>query len=102
MPAGRPPINEEPLDARITVRLRQEEKTRLEADAALAGIPMGELVRRRYFGKRIVAKTDEIMLRELRRLGGLLKHIHTETRGAYSQDTAAVLHAIKTAIERLS
>lgn len=63
---------------------------------------MSELIRRRYFGRPIVANADQIMLRELRRLGGLVKHIHNQSDGAYSEDTAAVLRSIKAAIEKLS
>ena len=54
------------------------------------------------FGRRVLAQTDAVMVRELRRLGGLLKHIHNETQGRYSRDTAEALHSIKAYIEALS
>ena len=90
------------LDAVINVRLTSAEKARLRADADLAGVSVSELVRRRYFGRPIVANADAVMLKELRRLGGLLKHVHSESRGAYSQHTAAALIAIRDYIEKLS
>ena len=90
------------LDAVINVRLTEPEKARLREDADLAGVSVSELVRRRIFGRPIIASTDAVMLKELRRLGGLLKHIHSESRGAYSKETAAALVAIKAYIERLS
>lgn len=99
---ARPPIGVIPLDALVSVRLTSDEKSVLQEDADLAGLSMSELIRRRYFGRPIVANTDQIMLRELRRLGGLVKHIHNESSGAYSDDTAAVLRSIKAAIEKLS
>ena len=92
----------EPLDAVINVRLTAAEKARLKEDADLAGVSVSELVRRRYFGRPIVAHADAVMLKEMRRLGGLLKHIHNESGGVYSKETAATLVAIKAYIERLS
>ena len=90
------------LDAVINVRLTSAEKARLREDADVAGLSVSELVRRRYFGRPIVANADAVMVRELRRLGGLLKRVHSESRGAYSQHTAAALAAIKDYIEKLS
>ena len=73
----------EPLVAVINVRLTTAEKAALKEDADLAGLSMSELVRRRYFGRPIIANADVVMLKELRRLGGLLKHIHNQTAGAH-------------------
>jgi hypothetical protein len=92
----------EPLDAVINVRLTAAEKARLKEDADLAGVSVSELVRRRYFGRPIIANADAVMIKELRRLGGLLKHIHHESGGVYSKDTAGALMALKTYIEKLS
>lgn len=92
----------DPLDAVIHVRLTQAEKTHLREDADLAGLSLSELVRRRYFGRPIVAQADTVMIKELRRLGGLLKHVHHESGGAYRQETAEALAVLKTYIEKLS
>ena len=92
----------EPLDAVINVRLTAAEKAKLKEDADLAGLGMSELVRRRYFGRPIVANADAVMLKELRRLGGLLKHIHNDSGGVYNKETAGALIALKAYIERLS
>lgn len=89
------------LDAVINIRVTKAEKARLLEDADLAALSMSELVRRRYFG-RPIASADQAMIRELRRLGGLLKHIHNESGGVLHRDTAAALAAIKAYIERLS
>lgn len=90
------------LDAAITVRLTAEEKARLKEDADIAGLSVSELVRRRYFGRRIIAASDAAMLKELRRLGGLLKHVHNESKGIYSKETAEVLTALKNYMEKLA
>jgi len=90
------------LDAVINIRVTKAEKARLLEDADLAALSMSELVRRRYFGRPILASADQAMIRELRRLGGLLKRIHNESGGVLHRDTAAALAAIKAYIERLS
>jgi hypothetical protein len=43
----------------------------------------------------IVPMSDMRILAELRRLGGLLKLIHLETRGACSRDTANAIKALE-------
>ena len=95
-------IGSEPLDAALRLRLTEREKERLREDADLAGLSMSELVRRRYFGRPIIANADAIMLKELRRLGGLLKHVHNETDGIYNKETAQALVALKKYMEKLS
>jgi hypothetical protein len=92
----------EPLDAVINVRLTATEKAKLKEDADLSGLSLSELVRRRYFGKPILANADAVMLKELRRLGGLLKHVHNESQGVYSKETAGALMALKAYLEQLS
>lgn len=95
-------IGEEPLDAVVNVRLTTAEKARLLEDADLAALTMSQLIRRRYFGRPIIASADMVMLKELRRLGGLLKHIHNQSGGIYSRETAGALVALKAYIEVLS
>ncbi len=43
-----------------------------------------------------------VMVRELRRMGGLLKHIHNTTDGVYSRETAQALVEIAAQIKALS
>ena len=63
---------------------------------------MAELVRNRALGRPIVSRTDATTIRELRRLGGLLKKVHTDSRGAYSQATAGALRDLHAAIRTLA
>ena len=93
---------EAPLTEKIAVRLQPAEKAQLREDADIAGISVSELVRRRYFGRPIVANADLMMIRELRRLGGLLKHVHNQSDGAYSHSTARALHAVCNYIDQLA
>ncbi len=92
----------EPLNAVLNVRLSTAEKSKLQEDADMAGLSMSEIVRRRYFGRPIIANADAVMLKELRRIAGLLKHIHNESGGVYSLETAAALAALKEYFEKLS
>lgn len=90
------------LTAKIAVRLHPDEKFDLQRDAKLANLSVSELVRRQYFRREIVPKIDELMVNELRRLGGLLKHIHSESGGAYSQQTAQALGALSNLIRKIA
>lgn len=93
---------DEPLDAVINVRLTVREKRRLQEDAEVAGLTMSSLVRRRYFGRRVVPKSDLKVIAELRRLGGLLKAVNLQTNFHGGPELSAALRAIRTYIERLA
>jgi hypothetical protein len=86
----------------IGVRLNDEERKQILEQARASGFTISDFVRRCILGKQIVSKADlrilaeqTRVLNELRKLGGLLKHIHVETRGAYSQDTANAIRALE-------
>jgi len=67
----------------ITLRVTEYEKSRLEDQAAVAGLSVSEYMRRRFHGGRpILARVDERMIRELRRQGGLIKHNFVALRNA--------------------
>ena len=92
----------------LTLRVSQEEKNRVEEQAANAGLSVSEYMRRRVFGGRpVVAVTDEAMLRELRRVGGLLKHNFETVRqadqgtGLMSEHPKAVLAQMEEALHQL-
>ena len=90
------------LTAKIAVRLKADEKFALQRDANLANLSVSELVRRQYFRREIVPKIDELVVNELRRLGGLLKHVHNESGGAYSQQTAQALAQLSRCIQKIA
>ena len=95
-------LGAEPLGAVINVRLTDAEKARLKEDADVAAVSKSELVRRRYFGRPLIANADAVMLKELRRVAGLLKHMHVESKGAYSRETAAALTVVRVYMETLA
>lgn len=92
----------EKLDAVVNIRLTSIEKARLKEDADVASLSMSELVRARYFGRPIVANATLVMVRELRRLGGLMKKAHGDSSGAYSHQTGRAISDIIAYIKKLS
>lgn len=86
-----------PLSAVVNVRLTPEEKSQLAEQAGTAGLTVSALVRKRVMGRAVVASTDAAMLRELRRLGGLFKHLF-----AQGADTAPALADVRRALEALA
>ena len=92
---------------RRTLRISAEENERLARQADAAGISVSEYIRRLCFGGRpITSRTDSQIIRELRRLGGLLKHNFETVRETGGQQAIpkmeAALEAVRQAIERLS
>jgi hypothetical protein len=90
------------LTARLDVRVAPAEKAELRAFARDAGLPVSELVRLRALGRPVVSRTDATTIRELRRLGGLLKVVHLDSGGAYSDQTGAALGELRAAIARVA
>jgi hypothetical protein len=90
--------------SRFEMRLTASERVLLCEEADLAGMSISELVRKRTFGKTIHAATDLMMIRELRRLGGLQKYAmnkfaqHVEV----VDECIVTICAIHAAIERVA
>lgn len=92
---------------RYTLWVSAGEAAQLEEQASMAGLSVSECIRRRGFGGRpVVAQTDMTTVRELRRIGGLLKY-HFETlrqAGAsreHLEQQEETLRILGRAIERL-
>lgn len=66
----------------VTIRYKEADYHTLHEQADFAGISLSELIRRKSQGGRIITQTDELTVRELRRLGGLLKSNFTTLRNA--------------------
>ena len=89
------------FDASLTLRLYASEKETIREEADAIGVSMSELVRSRYFGKAIKSRVDLKMIRELIKITGLLAHIHKDSGGAYSAQTADLLRQVKAYIGQL-
>jgi hypothetical protein len=94
--------SDEQLTALVRLRLKPSEKQRIRDDADLAGLTISEFMRRRSLGRPIMPAADLAVVRELRRLGGLLKHVHVESGGAYSERTAAAIDDLRRCVDRIS
>jgi hypothetical protein len=94
----------DPLDSVVNVRVTSEEKSRLKDEAGLAGLTVSAFARRRIMGRPVLAKGDEAIIRELRRMGGLAKHIYleTEVRSFNPDDTLNILRSISACIDRIA
>ncbi|MGA9127020.1 MAG: hypothetical protein WB425_02655 [Terracidiphilus sp.] len=90
--------------SRFEMRLTAAERVQLSEDADLAGMSVSELVRRRALGKTIHAATDLMMIRELRRLGGLQKYAMNKLtqHGEVADECIAAIRALRAAIERVA
>jgi hypothetical protein len=87
---------------KITVRLTETERDFLASEGDICGLPLSSLMRSRGLGKRVAAKSDLRVLAELRRMGGLLKHLHNETKGTYSPLTSDCLKEIAAYIRTMN
>ena len=94
---GQPQTEQSRTEGNIRLGLRVSEEERLEVleQAEISQLTVSEYIRRRILGKPIASHADLSVLAELRRLGGLLKHVHNESRGAYSELTANAIRAFE-------
>lgn len=67
----------EPLSKRVNLRLTEREDAELREAAAVTDLTLSEYVKQRALGRVVVSSTDLTVVRELRRLGGLVKHVAT-------------------------
>lgn len=91
---------------RHTVRFSEAEEAGLREQATSAGLTLSAYLRRRLFGGRpIMARTDDQTTRELRRIGGLLKHnfetVRATGRREDLEEMNRTLWALRQAIEAL-
>ena len=89
-----------PLGARVNVRLTAQEHAAVAAQAKEVGRTLSDFVRRRVTGQAVHARVDvesiAVLLRELRRTGGLFKAAYLA--GVPGALTAAALLDVQRAI----
>jgi len=85
----------------VVLRCTPEEKASAKTRAAEAGLSLSSFLLARALGRPVHSTADQQMINDLRKIGGLMKHIHNETKGAYSRQTAEALHEITGAIKRI-
>lgn len=100
-PDGQPDKDGESLDAVLNIRLKRAEKTTLRETARLAGLTLSELGRRRCLGRKVAIAANPALAEDLRRAGEQVRRLDAESRGLYRERTAAILNALREAINRL-
>lgn len=90
------------LKAVVNIRLTFGERAAVAENAETAGLTVSAYCRRLILGRTVHAHTDSAVIRELRRVGGLLKAVHTESGGVYSAATAAALSELRNAIRSVA
>jgi hypothetical protein len=66
-----------------------------------SGVTVSEFLRCAALGRKTRSTIDSQVINELRRLGGLQKHLFNESGGAHSKEFSDILIAIKEAILRI-
>ena len=85
----------------IHIRVTPEEQEKIRENAEVSGLSMSEYIRRRALCRRVPSRIETKMLSELRRQGGLLKYVFTESHGMYSEKTATALDSLNSFIQGL-
>lgn len=91
----------EPKTKIIRIRMTEREYQEIIARADMSGLTLAEYIRRTASGRKIVSRVGQNAINELRKIGGLLKHVHNESGGAYSEKTAAAIADIRDAVKRI-
>lgn len=82
------------LGATLNIRLSLAEKKKVAMESDFAKMSMAEIVRARLNGAPIVAAVDYEMINAVRKATGLVKNLHVESNGAYSEETRAAVNAL--------
>ena len=98
-------IGKENKEHRITVRFDSTEYSRICGDAESIGVTLSKFVREKLLRGFVrvpkFAKVDVEAINLLSKTGGLLKKIHNDSGGAYSEKTAAILSDIRDVIRKI-
>ncbi|NMZ14948.1 mobilization protein [Pseudomonas proteolytica] len=83
------------------VRCFEEEEKTVREKAEDCGMSIGQFMLSAALARKTKSKVDKHIINELRKLGGLQKHLFKEGGGVFSKDYAAVLVEIQAAIRRI-
>lgn len=83
------------------VRFTPEQYEAVTEKANDCGLSLAEYIRRCALGRQTRSKIDSQIINELRKLGGLQKHLFNEEGGRHGDEYAAVLRVITATIQRI-
>jgi len=86
------------------MRLSAEDDAEIRKQADLAGMSVSEFVRRRALRRPVKAAVDLMMIRELRRTGGLQKHTISKSlqHPEVVEECITTIKAVRAAVERVA
>ena len=97
---------EDKKQRRITVRFDSPEYERVCSEAKSIGVTVSKLMRdktlRGYIRVPKYAKVDTAAINHLSKMCGLMKTVHNESGGAYSERTGAILDEILTFMRKMN
>lgn len=83
------------------IRCFEDEEEIVRQKAHDCGQSVGQFMLATALNRRTRSKVDGHILNELRRLGGLQKHLYNESGGRHSNELAEILVELKQAIIRI-
>jgi hypothetical protein len=83
------------------IRFFEEEEALVREKAHDCGMSVGQFILTATLKRQTRSRIDSHIINELRRLGGLQKHLFTEGSGVLSKEYANVLIEITEAIKRI-
>jgi hypothetical protein len=84
------------------IRCFAEDELAVRQKAVDCNLSIGQFLLKAALGRPTRSKVDQHILNELRRLGGLQKHLFNESGGQMSREFSAVLIEVQKAIARIS
>lgn len=99
--ADHPDEHGDGLDAVLNVRLTRREKAALQETARLAGLTLSGLARRRCLGRKVAIAPNPVLAEAVRRASEQVRRLDVESRGVYHEHAAAILQALREALNRL-
>ena len=88
-------------NVRLYLRVNAKEHETIKEKAKLSGLSMSEYARRLALNFRVCSKFEFNVLNELRRQGGLIKHLHNESHGIYNPKMIEALETLISCISKL-
>ena len=88
-------------DVRLYLRVNKKEYEAIKEKAKISGLSVSEYIRRLALGFKVCSKFDFNILNELRRQGGLIKHLHNESHGVYNPKMTAALETLISCASKL-
>lgn len=84
----------------LKARCNEEEAELIRQKAEAAGVTVSDLLRRSALDRKIMTRTDQRLLSELLRLGGLQKHLYTQMQNGMTTELSKQFSETLVALKR--